>query len=52
MNDDFDTPSAIRALEKLAAAGARESDLTRRRALLASLQSAFDILGIGVVGSE
>jgi cysteinyl-tRNA synthetase len=50
MNDDFDTPRAIRVLERLADAGAAEVDPTKAYSVIKALKTAFEILGVEIVG--
>jgi cysteinyl-tRNA synthetase len=51
MNDDFDTPRAIRTLERLADAGAAEVDPVKAYSVIEALKTAFGILGVEIVGS-
>ncbi len=50
MNDDFDTPSAIRALERLAANAARTGDNARVRESVEALRVASGIIGVELLG--
>jgi cysteinyl-tRNA synthetase len=52
MNDDFDTPRAIRTLERLADAGAAELDPVKAYSVIEALKTAFGILGVEIVGSR
>jgi len=46
MNDDFDTPSAIRALEDFASMAGSSGDRSRAGPAIAALRTAFGILGV------
>lgn len=50
MNDDFNTPLAIRALEKALEDGVDERNDVRASGILRSLSIAFNILGVSTVG--
>jgi cysteinyl-tRNA synthetase len=50
MNDDFDTPRAIRVLERLADAGAAEVDPARASSVIGALKTALGILGVEIIG--
>ena len=52
MNNDFDTPSAIVALERLADDAATENDPSRAKSMKTALEAAFEILGVGAVEQE
>jgi len=50
MNDDFNTPAAIRALEELVDEEVREKDPSRVKSMLVALKTASGILGVGIIG--
>lgn len=50
MNDDFDTPRAIMALERLADVGAAEVDPVKAHSVIEALKTAFGILGVEIDG--
>jgi cysteinyl-tRNA synthetase len=52
MNDDFDTPAAIRALEELVEEGVKESDPSRVKSVITALKTASGILGVGAIGLD
>jgi methionyl-tRNA synthetase len=52
MNDDFDTPSAVKAMEKLAANGAAKKDPSLAKSLVSALKTASGILGVEIIGPK